>query len=346
MEYEQIRAEVDDGVLTITLHRPDRLNAWTPTMGDELIAAFDAADADDAVQAIVVTGAGRGFCAGADLAGGGSTFDWRERDATGPVPRDGGGRFTLRVFDSCKPVIAAINGPAVGVGATMTLPMDVRLAADDARMGFVFARRGIVPGGMLELVPPPRRRDQPGDGVGRHRPRVLRPGGTRGRPSAEPASRRRAARRRALAGPGDRRQHGAGVGRARAADDVADARRPAPDARPPGRLAGDVLPRPVRRRTRGRDLVPGEARGPLPRPGQRRAAGHHARLGDPRRSSSWLRPTSTRADGGAGLPPSSRRGRPDRRRAARTGSGSPRRPPAPARRPPRRISAGTLPTDS
>jgi enoyl-CoA hydratase/carnithine racemase len=145
MEFEQIRAEVDDRVLTITLNRPDRLNAWTATMGSELIAAFDRADADDEVRVVVVTGAGRGYCAGADLAGGGGTFDWRQRETGGTVPRDNGGRFTLRVFECTKPVIAAINGPAVGVGATMTLPMDIRLAADDARIGFVFARRGIVP---------------------------------------------------------------------------------------------------------------------------------------------------------------------------------------------------------
>ncbi len=145
MDFEQIVADLDEGVLTITLNRPERLNAWTPRMGEELIAAFDRADADDDVRAIVVTGAGRGFCAGADLAAGGETFDWRERAPQGAVPRDGGGQFTLRVFESTKPVIAAINGPAVGVGATMTLPMDVRMAADDARIGFVFARRGIVP---------------------------------------------------------------------------------------------------------------------------------------------------------------------------------------------------------
>jgi enoyl-CoA hydratase/carnithine racemase len=145
MSYEQITAETADGVLTITLNRPDRLNAWTPTMGRELMAAFDAADADDDVRAIIVTGAGRGFCAGADLQAGGSTFDYRERETGDVIPRDGGGELTLRMFDCTKPVIAAINGPAVGVGATMTLPMDIRLAADDARIGFVFARRGIVP---------------------------------------------------------------------------------------------------------------------------------------------------------------------------------------------------------
>jgi enoyl-CoA hydratase/carnithine racemase len=114
-------------------------------MARELMAAFDTADSDDDVRVVVVTGAGRGFCAGADLAGGGDTFDWRGREDSGAVPRDNGGEFTLRVFESTKPVIAAINGPAVGVGATMTLPMDVRLAADDARIGFVFVRRGIVP---------------------------------------------------------------------------------------------------------------------------------------------------------------------------------------------------------
>jgi enoyl-CoA hydratase/carnithine racemase len=144
MEFEQILTQVDDGVMTITLNRPDRLNAWTATMGGELTAAFDLADGDDDVRAVVITGAGRGFCAGADLAAGGDTFDWRKRGGEGP-PRDNGGRFTLRVFQSTKPVIAAINGPAVGIGATMTLPMDIRLAADDARIGFVFTRRGIVP---------------------------------------------------------------------------------------------------------------------------------------------------------------------------------------------------------
>ena len=146
MSFQEIRYEVADHVLTITLDRPDRLNAFTPTMQRELIEAFDRSDADDDVRAVIVTGAGRGFCAGADLAGGGSTFDWRERDAgDAGVPRDGGGQVVLRIFDSLKPVIAAINGPAVGVGITMTLPMDVRIAAAGAKIGFVFARRGIVP---------------------------------------------------------------------------------------------------------------------------------------------------------------------------------------------------------
>jgi len=145
MDYEQILTDTSEGLLTITLNRPDRLNAWTGQMGHELRAAFDAADGDDDVRAIIITGAGRAFCAGADLEGGGETFDYRKRDTAGAAGRDNGGEFTLRVFDSKKPVIAAINGPAVGVGATMTLPMDIRLAADDARIGFVFARRGIIP---------------------------------------------------------------------------------------------------------------------------------------------------------------------------------------------------------
>ena len=144
MTYEQILYEAGEGVLTITLHRPEKLNAFTPTMMRELIDAFDRADADDAVRAVIVTGAGRAFCAGADLSGGGGTFDNTARD-TLETHRDGGGLVALRIFESKKPVIAAINGPAVGVGITMTLPMDVRLASTAARMGFVFARRGIVP---------------------------------------------------------------------------------------------------------------------------------------------------------------------------------------------------------
>ena len=149
MDFSEIRYEVAEGVLTITLNRPDRLNAFTATMMAELIEAFDAADADDDVRAVIVTGEGRGFCAGADLGSGGETFDWRKRGNGGEgganIPRDGGGRVSLRIYESTKPVIAAINGPAVGVGITMTLPMDVRLVAEGAKIGFVFARRGIVP---------------------------------------------------------------------------------------------------------------------------------------------------------------------------------------------------------
>lgn len=147
MEYTQIRYEVHDRVATITLHRPDQLNAFTNTMMREVIDAFDRVDADDDVRVVVVTGSGRGFCAGADLSAGGETFSAGGSDEQTPVgvPRDGGGLVTLRIFECTKPVIGAINGAAVGVGATMTLPMDIRLASEQARFGFVFARRGIVP---------------------------------------------------------------------------------------------------------------------------------------------------------------------------------------------------------
>lgn len=147
MEYTQIRYEVHDRVATITLHRPEQLNAFTNTMMREVIDAFDRVDADDDVRAVVVTGSGRGFCAGADLSGGGDTFSGGGSDEQTRVgvPRDGGGLVTLRIFECKKPVIGAINGAAVGVGVTMTLPMDIRLASDQAKFGFVFARRGIVP---------------------------------------------------------------------------------------------------------------------------------------------------------------------------------------------------------
>ncbi len=146
MSYNTIVYDVEDGILTLTLNRPEKLNAFTGEMLTEMIDAFDRADADDDVRAIIVTGAGRGFCAGADLSGGSDTFnsDAREDRADGVQP-DGGGKLTLRIYELNKPIIAAINGPAVGVGITMTLAMDIRIAADIAKFGFVFARRGIVP---------------------------------------------------------------------------------------------------------------------------------------------------------------------------------------------------------
>ncbi len=158
MSYEHILYDVQDNILTITLNRPEKLNAFTGTMQAELIDAFDRADADEAVRAIIVTGAGRAFCAGADLSSGGNTFDRAARDPSRAAPltadgevdwsdervRDGGGRVTLRIFESLKPVIAAVNGPAVGIGVTMQLAMDIRLASTEARFGFVFSRRGIV----------------------------------------------------------------------------------------------------------------------------------------------------------------------------------------------------------
>jgi enoyl-CoA hydratase/carnithine racemase len=157
--FETITYEVEDHILTITLNRPDRMNAFTHLMQNELIAAFDAADADDDIRAIIVTGAGRAFCAGADLSAGGATFDRAARPDRKTAPlrpdgevewsddavRDGGGRVTLRIFKCLKPVIGAINGAAVGIGVTMQLAMDIRIASQDARFGFVFARRGIVP---------------------------------------------------------------------------------------------------------------------------------------------------------------------------------------------------------
>ena len=153
-DFQTLLLDVEDGIATITLNRPEKLNAFTGQMMFDLIAAFDETDADDDVGAVIVTGAGRAFCAGADLSEGAKTFDYDNRsdrpDKTGDAGsperlRDGGGRVTLRIHESLKPVIAAVNGPAVGVGATMQLPMDIRLASDMAKFGFVFARRGIVP---------------------------------------------------------------------------------------------------------------------------------------------------------------------------------------------------------
>lgn len=153
-------------MLTITLDRPDCLNAFTPQMADELISAYDSADDSEDVRAIILTGAGRGFCSGADLSGGAATFDFSRRatvatseeDPAGcsgiRVPRDNAGRVTLRMLRSLKPIIAAINGPAVGVGATMSLAADFRLVSDLAKIGFVFVRRGLVPEGLSTYLLP------------------------------------------------------------------------------------------------------------------------------------------------------------------------------------------------
>ena len=146
MDYQDIRYELAERIATITLHRPDKLNAFTRVMRDELVDAFSRADADDEVRAVIVTGAGGAYCAGADLSAGAATFDYaRSEGLTAQTHRDGGGMVSLRIFEMKKPVIAAVNGPAVGIGATMLLPMDVRLASSEARFGFVFTRRGIVP---------------------------------------------------------------------------------------------------------------------------------------------------------------------------------------------------------
>lgn len=143
--YETIGLEREDGIATITLRRPERLNAYTEQMLVELIDAVDRTDADDEVRAVIVTGAGRAFCAGADLGDGEETFDHGGEQFEMSRHADGGGVLARRFYDSAKPLIGAINGPAVGIGITLTLPMDVRLAAEDARMGFVFSRRGIAP---------------------------------------------------------------------------------------------------------------------------------------------------------------------------------------------------------
>ncbi len=146
MTYTTIITDIADGIMTLTLNRPQRLNAFNAVMLREVVDALDSADADDRVRGIIVTGQGRAFCAGADLSAGGDTFDADARaDRPSGLRPDGGGVLALRIYECRKPIIAAINGPAVGVGITMTLPMDVRIAADDARFGFVFARRGIVP---------------------------------------------------------------------------------------------------------------------------------------------------------------------------------------------------------
>jgi enoyl-CoA hydratase/carnithine racemase len=144
---EVVEYSVDEGVATITLNRPDKLNALNRELYAGIMAALDQTDSDDAVRAVIVTGAGRAFCAGADLSGGARTFDYGQRAEDPEAHRDPGGMLVLRIYRSLKPIIAAINGPAVGVGISMTLPMDIRIMADTARAGFVFAARGIVPDG-------------------------------------------------------------------------------------------------------------------------------------------------------------------------------------------------------
>ena len=147
MDFQDLNSDVTDGIATITLHRPDKMNAFTGRMMHEIISALDLTDADDNVKVVIFTGSGRAYCAGADLSSGGETFAKGGSDVQTKqgVPRDGGGLVSLRIFNSLKPVIGAINGAAVGVGVTMTLPMDIRLASESAKFGFVFAKRGIVP---------------------------------------------------------------------------------------------------------------------------------------------------------------------------------------------------------
>jgi enoyl-CoA hydratase/carnithine racemase len=150
--FETLLLDVQDGIATITLNRPEKLNSFTAQMRDDLVAVFDETDRNDDVRVVIITGAGRAFCAGADLSSGGKTFDYasrgdsaRDKYKIAGIYRDGGGIATLRIFKSLKPVVGAINGAAVGIGMTMQLPMDIRMASTDARFGFVFARRGITP---------------------------------------------------------------------------------------------------------------------------------------------------------------------------------------------------------
>ena len=207
MDFKTIRYELDDGILTITLNRPDQLNAFTPQMAAELIDAFHAASADDAVKAVIVTGAGRAFCAGMDLSAVGNVFgldeqlrptlaDMHDRLQDPTIVhrvRDTGGRVTLAIFDCTKPVIAAINGAAVGIGATMTLAMDIRLASDKARIGFVFGKIGIVPEACSIVVPAAHRRHPAGARMGVHRGHLRCRGGEARRAGEGCLSRRTAA---------------------------------------------------------------------------------------------------------------------------------------------------------
>ena len=259
--FEALRYEVAEGVATVTLNRPEKLNALNTVMLDELLAVLDLADADDDVRVLIVTGAGRAFCAGADLSGGGKTFD-RVTRGRGEAPgehRDGGGRVTLRIFDMKKPLIAAINGPAVGFGvdhdAADGHPHRVDRGADRLR---VRAPRRGARGGQ-HLVPAPPGGPEPGRGVGLHRPRVSRRGSARGpaREPGGPAGSAPAGGPRARAR--DRAEHLRDLGGARAADDVAAAGRRSPDGGAPPGLARHGLDGPLGRRLRGRDVVPREA---------------------------------------------------------------------------------------
>jgi enoyl-CoA hydratase/carnithine racemase len=286
MAYETILTDTADGILTLTLNRPDKLNAFTTAMMTELIDAFDRADADDAVRAVIVTGAGRAFCAGADLSRGGATFDRNARPDRPPVPtgpdgapdlsheaaRDGGGRLTLRIFNCRKPVIAAVNGAAVGIGVTMLLPMDVRIASEDARFGFVFSQRGIVPEACSSFFPAAPGRHPAGARL------VLRgrgvPGlrGARRRPREQGRGRARALAGRAGVGARVHREICAGLGRTDPSDDVADARRRSSDGGAPARQPRHVPPRPQRRRQGRHRRFPGET----PCPFRRQSLGRHA----------------------------------------------------------------------
>ena len=286
MAYETIKYEVAEQILTITLNRPDKLNAFNGTMQQELIDAFDAADKDDDVRAIIVTGAGRGFCAGADLSSGANTFDRDARrgpvkrlangevDYSDPQVRDGGGQVTLRIFKCLKPVIAAVNGPAVGIGVTMQLAMDIRIASEAARFGFVFSQRGIVPEAASSWFLPRI------VGISQalewcYTGRVFpAQEALAGRLVSKVVPPDESAADRARAGQGNRRQDRAGVGGADPPDDVAHAGRRRSDGSPQGRQPRHLRPRPLGRRQGRRGVVPGKAPGAV----QEQGLGRYARL--------------------------------------------------------------------
>jgi gluconolactonase len=279
MPSDDILCDVTEGVMTITLNRPDKLNAFTPAMCSAMIAAFDRADDDDAIRVVFVTGAGRGFCAGADISEGASRFDVSRRlgsagggeiDYAREEIRDSGGRLALRIFASLKLVIGAVNGAAVGVGATMLLPMDIRLASTAARFGFPFVRRGLVPEACSTWFLP-RGRHAAGDGMGRHGPRLP---GRRGSPRVSCAACRRRTNSCPPHGLSPRRLRATRrrVGGPVAPAHVADARGRPPDAGPPPGEPSSVRSRSQRRREGRRDLVSGKTTAALWRSGLRRHA--------------------------------------------------------------------------
>jgi enoyl-CoA hydratase/carnithine racemase len=284
MTYETIKYEVEDQILTITLNRPDKLNAFNATMQRELIDAFDQADRDDTVRAIIITGAGRGFCAGADLSSGADTFDRDAKrgpvkrlanghvDYSDPNARDGGGQVTLRIFKCLKPVIGAINGAAVGIGVTMQLAMDIRIASEYARFGFVFSQRGIVPEAASSWFLPRL------VGISQalewcYTGRVF--------PAQEALAGRLVSKvvphddllPTARAGSGDRRQDRAGIGGADPPNDVAHAGRRRSDGSPQDRQSRYLFPRAFRRRQGRRGVVFGKAPGEIHQHGVGRHAG-------------------------------------------------------------------------
>ncbi len=282
-DLETLLLDRADRIATITLNRPDRMNAFNAQMRADLVAAFDITDADDAVRAVIVTGAGRAFCAGADLANAAKTFDYasradalreaaRVRTPDGDVYRDGGGLTTLRIFRSVKPVIAAVNGAAVGIGATMLLPMDIRLAADTAAHRLRLRPSRDRPRSGVFVVPDARRRHADSARTVLHRPADRCRRGSRSRLDPVTARTGHAAGRRARHRSRDRGPCGARFGRARRARCSGAVRGRRSDDGAPHRQSRHAGARRFGRCPRGRRLVPAEAASPLSRPGLDRDA--------------------------------------------------------------------------